>query len=495
MIPAPQLDPTSEVPLYKQLYGQFRAWIESGRLAEGERLPSTRTLAGLLGLNRATVAACYSLLESDGLIHGHVGRGSYVTAQGRAPKRTLDWEAVLGSADPMAPGAAFPAAHGSVRISFATARPSEELFPVERVREACQAVLSGPQAASILQLGSPHGYGPLREYLLGEARREGLARAGDDLLITSGCQQALDLVQRAMVRAGDTVLVEDPVYPGVRNLFQRAGARLVGLPVGRQGIELEAFESALERERPRLVVLTPNFQNPTGATLPAEVRRAIVARAGRAGAAVVENDIYGELRYEGTAAPPLKQMDESGAVVLLRSFSKVTFPGLRVGWLLGPRPLIDRVAEYKQLTDLHTDHLSQAVLLRFVESGDFAAHRRRVLAAGAERLAAVLEACGRFLPPGTEFTRPQGGMNLWVRLPAPLDAAELLARSEREGVSYTPGKYFEVSRRQPGGLRLSFGGLDPAQIREGVEALGRVFGSELERARAVGALGPAPAMV
>lgn len=495
MLPAPQLDPTSEVPLYRQLYTQFRAWIESGRLAEGERLPSTRTLAGLLGLNRATVAACYSLLESEGLIHGHVGRGSYVTAQARALKRAWDWEAVLGPADALAPGPAFPTTHSGVRISFATARPSEDLFPVDQVREACEAVLSGPQGASILQLGSPHGYGPLREFLLEEARREGLARAGDDLLITSGCQQALDLVQRAMIRAGDTVLVEDPVYPGVRNLFLRAGARLVGLPVGPQGIELEALESALERERPRLVVLTPNFQNPTGATLPTEVRRAILLRTQRAGAAVVENDIYGELRYEGTAAPPLKQMDEAGGVVLLRSFSKVTFPGLRVGWVLGPRPLIARVAEYKQLTDLHTDHLSQAVLLRFVESGGFAAHRRKILAAGADRLAAVLEACERFLPAGTGFTRPQGGMNLWVQLPAPLDAAELLARAEREGVSYTPGRYFEVSRRQPGGLRLSFGGLDPARIREGVEALGRVFASELERVRAEGALGLAPAMV
>lgn len=494
MFPVPQLDPGSGAPLYRQLYQQIRQWIETGRLPEGERLPSTRTLAGLLGLNRATVAACYSLLESDGLIHGHVGRGSFVTGRTRPVSAGLNWPAVLESSPPIPSGPHPPAQSGGM-ISFATARPSEDLFPTAQVLEACREVLSGAQAASILQLGSPHGYGPLREYLLSEARREGLARPGDDLLVTSGCQQALDLVQRVLVRPGDTVLVEDPVYPGVKNLFLRAGARLVGLPVGPQGIDLVALQAALERDKPRLLVVTPNFQNPTGATLPAEARRTIVAVARRAGTVVVENDIYGGLRYQGEPAPPLKELDEAGDVVLLRSFSKVAFPGLRVGWVLAPRALVERLAEFKQLTDLHTDHLSQAVLLRFVESGDFAAHRARVLAAGAERLRTVLEACERHLPRGAEFTRPMGGMNLWVRLPEPLDAAELLPRAEREKVTYTPGKYFEVTRRQPGGLRLSFAGLAPDRIRAGVAALGQVFESELERLRAAGAAGPAPAMV
>ncbi len=245
----------------------------------------------------------------------------------------------------------------------------------------------------------------------------------------------------------------------------------------------------------RLLIVTANFQNPTGATLPVAERLALLRLAGAAGVVVVENDIYGELRYEGAPAPPIKQLDGSGDTVLLRSFSKVTFPGLRVGWIIGPRPLVARLAEAKQSCDLHTDQLSQAVLLRFAESGRLDAHRARVVAAGAERLRAVLAACERYLPPGTFFTRPRGGMNLWVRLPEPLDAAELLSRAQREGVAYLPGRYFEISHHHPGALRLSFAGLAPEKIRAGLEILGRIFARELEQARARDRYEPAQAMV
>jgi 2-aminoadipate transaminase len=221
----------------------------------------------------------------------------------------------------------------------------------------------------------------------------------------------------------------------------------------------------------------------------------ILARAAEAGAVVVENDIYGELRYEGEPVAALKQLDESGDTVRVRSFSKIAFPGLRVGWVTGPRALIARLTEAKELADLHTDQLSQAVLLRFAESGRLAAHRERILAAGRERLRAVLDACGRNLPAGSRFTRPEGGMNLWVRLPEPLDAAELLPRAERANVAYLPGRYFEVAHHEPGSLRLSFAGLPPEKIREGVAILGEIFTKELERVGAAWRREPAPAMV
>jgi 2-aminoadipate transaminase len=180
-------------------------------------------------------------------------------------------------------------------------------------------------------------------------------------------------------------------------------------------------------------------------------------------------------------------------VVLLRSFSKVSFPGLRVGWALGPKPLIDRLRAAKEAADLHTDQLSQAVLLEFAESGRLEAHRARMLRAGAERLAATLEACREYLPAGSGWTQPEGGMNLWVRLPEPLDAADLLARAQREGVSYLPGRYFAVSRMDPGALRLSFAGLTPDQIRRGLAILGKVTKTELEDSARTAE--PSPAMV
>ena len=489
MLPISHLNQDSESPLYRQLYLQIKTLIESGKIEKGGRLPATRELAGQLGLNRTTVSAAYELLESEGLITGHVGRGSFVAQAPRA-NICVDWEDILPEY-----GIAAPApVSANVEISFSASRPSELLFPMQEFRSTCSEVIAGDDAQTILQLGSPAGYAPLRRYLLDRSRAEGVAGENDDILITSGCQQAFDLLQRTLAANAETVLLEDPVIPGVKNVFRRAGARLVGVPVGSDGMDIEALESILVKERPRLMIVTSNFQNPTGTTLGLASREALLRIAQRAGVIVIENDIYGALAYEGDSIPPIKQLDQSGDTVLLRSFSKLAFPGLRVGWVVGPRALIEKLTEAKQWSDLHTDQLSQAVLLRFAESGRLDSHRQRMLTAGRERLRAVLAACEAYLPAGSTFTRPRGGMNVWVRLPKPLDAGDLLARAEREGVTYLPGKYFAVSRLESGSLRLSFAGLAPEKIKAGLEILGRIFREELERSRAASRL-EVPAMV
>jgi DNA-binding transcriptional MocR family regulator len=490
MIPQPILDPNSEVPLYRQLHRYYTELIDSGTLATGERLPATRELAGLLGLNRTTVSAAYELLEADGLITAQVGRGSFVSGGHTTQRRSLDWDTLIERQLPSTPPSL-----GRAAISFATSRPAEQLFPVTDLRASCDEVLEGSELLQILQLGSPAGFEPLRQYLLREGHRQAAVKPGDDLMITSGCQQALDLLARALLRPGDKVALEDPVYPGLKNLLAQAGAQLLGIPVGPEGLDIEHLERTMRRERPKLLVATPDFQNPTGATLPLEARVELLRLAREHGVVVVENDIYGDLRYAGDPLPSLKQLDDTGHVILLRSFSKIAFPGLRVGWVAGPRAPVTRLVQAKQLCDLHTDQFSQAVLLRFAESGRLAAHRTRMRETGGERLQAALAACERYLPRGTHYTTPQGGMNLWVRLPDPLDAADLLPRAQREGVSYLPGKYFTVSRSEPGGLRLSFAGLAPEEISKGIAILGEVCGRELERTRSVEPLEPAQAVV
>ena len=490
MLPITPLDPNSESPLYRQLYSQVKDLIERGALPKGARLPATRELASQIGLNRTTVSAAYELLESEGLITGHVGRGSFVSGA-PAKENGFQWDEILHPAAGLS-----PAAPTSTPVAgFSSSRPSELLFPLAEFRDTCAEVISSPEAQTILQLGSPSGYAPLRRYLLELARAEGVARNSDDILITSGCQQAFDLLQRTLAPDGETVLLEDPVYLGQRNAFERGGARVVGVPVGANGIDIEILERTIARERPRLLAVIPNFQNPTGATLPIEARQALLRLAHQAGVIVIENDIYGALAYEGDPVPTIKRLDDSGDTVLLRSFSKIAFPGLRVGWIIGPRPLIERLTEAKLWSDLHTDQLSQAVLLQFAKSGRLAQHRRRMLEAGRERLHAALDACREFLPREAGFTQPRGGMSLWITLPAPLDAGELLPRAEREGVNYLPGRYFAVTHPQPNSLRISFAGMAPDQIRNGIGILGRIFREELERVRAHSPLAEAPAMV
>src|ERR1035437_269527 len=379
----PGLNHQSEVPLYRQLYEQIAVKIRSHDLPRGERLPATRELAGLLGLNRTTISAAYDLLEAEGLIAGQVGRGSFVTGDAVAPPDGLNWSALLERND--VPSAGPSAGFAGEVASFVMSRPSRDLFPLDEFRASCQAFLGRPDLASILQLGSPSGYEPLRRHLLEEARSQHLAGPGDDLLITNGCQQALDLLSRVLLRPGDTVAVEDPIYTGLKNILLANGAQLVGIPVGPDGMEVAHLERILERERPRLLVVTSNFHNPTGATLPLASRRALLDTARAAGVPLVENDAYGELRYSGDPLPAIKQLDELGGTVLLRSFSKVSFPGLRVGWVVAPKPVIDRLRQAKATADLHTDQLSQAVLLEFAESGRLPAHPVRMLQAGAGR--------------------------------------------------------------------------------------------------------------
>jgi 2-aminoadipate transaminase len=473
----PNLDPSSEVPLYRQLGLYFRRLMESGDLQRGARLPSSRELASKLGLNRTTISAAYEVLESEGLIKGEVGRGSYVSTMPLGTEmraETLNWFRVLTAS--VSVPAASPA---DGVISFTSSRPSEKLFPVNQFRESCLEVLESGNLQTLMQLGSPGGYEPLRRYLLDRAVRNGIARESDDILITNGCQQAVDLLRRALVRGGEKVAIEEPVYPGLKSLFLEAGAELIGVSTDPEGMDLYSLQRALDLGA-KVLVVTPSFQNPTGAMTSGSARVEICRMARKAGVVVIENDIYSELAYSESDSvkplPRLKELDSN--VILLGSFSKIAFPGVRVGWIIAPRTVITRVTELKQLADLHTDHLSQAFLLRFAESGRLALHQSVVIAAAKDKLRALDQSCRRFLT-GCRFKVPAGGMNMWIDLPGELDAVSLRGLAQQAGIDYLPGRYFSVSRPLDSGLRLSFAGLEPHEIRKGIEILGGLIQSAL----------------
>jgi 2-aminoadipate transaminase len=486
------LNHASGIPLYKQVAEAVRFLVERGILQNGERLPATRELAGQLGLNRTTVSAAYSMLEQSGLLEGHVGRGSFIARRERPIGPAANWDSMLPPLEPRA-----PTPH-KIDINFANSRPASEGFPLAQFRRLSREVIDSSEAVEILQLGSPHGYPPLRRYLLDQATASGLAGPADDLIVTNGCQQALDLLARLFVEGNAEnkgIVLEDPVYHGIIRVFSRAGAGLFPVSVDADGIDLTVLREVVERHRPRLLIVTPSFQNPTGATLSLERRRRLIELAQRFGLILVENDIYSDLRYQGNSLPALKQLDESGNTILLGSYSKVSFPGLRVGWVIAPRPVIAHLAEAKQISDLHSDQLSQAVLLRFAESGELTRHLERTRRTGAQRLEATLRACERYLPVGATFTRPKGGMNLWVELPAPLNAERLLSRVEESGVNFLPGRYFSSGRAHVRGLRIGFGGLSPEQITRGIQIIGQAANQELARYAAGSKLEPIAALV
>jgi DNA-binding transcriptional MocR family regulator len=502
-----QLQPESHVPLYIQLRDQLRALVHSGELRPGDRIPASRELAQHLGVHRTTVANAYAELESEGLIQGHVGRGTFIrgvpqnriTPPPAAANGGVRWESLfadergeeaLSRLMPEVPGGA---------ISFVAAKPAEEHFPLREFRACCNAVLRR-EGARILQLGSSDGYPPLKRALAELLRAEGLAVEEDQLLITAGVQQSLDLLCKAFLRPGDTVLMENPSYPGAIAIFAGARVRCLGVPVrawgadGPPGVDVGALESLLVQNRVKLMVLTPDFQNPTGTTLPAAERRRVLELASRHQVPVVEDHIYARLRLRGASVASLKALDRAGVVVQIDSFSKVAFPGLRVGWCIAPHSVIERLRLVKQATDLHTDQLAQAALAEFTRRGLFARHLARMRKVYARRLAALEETLEKHMPEGVTWTRPEGGMCVWVALPPGFDASEMLIHLRERGVLFAPGRYFYFQNPTPNTLRLGFAPVEERQIARAMAAFGEVLRIEMRKRQPARPRRPAGAM-
>ncbi|MGH9714871.1 MAG: PLP-dependent aminotransferase family protein [Candidatus Acidiferrales bacterium] len=493
-----QLQPESHIPLYVQLRDQLRALVHSGELRSGDRIPASRELATQLGVHRTTVANAYAELESEGLIQGHVGRGTFICGspvrQFTPPPRTngngnggMRWESLFADDRAEEGLSRLMPEVAADEIAFVTARPSEDFFPVEEFRLCCNAVMRN-EGRRILQLGSTDGYEPLKRVLIEMLRGEGLHIRGEQLLITGGCQQAIDLLCKAFLRSGDAVALENPGYPGAIAIF--SGARVRALAVGVEtdarrngypGLDLNALETVLMQNRVKFIFITPDFQNPTGTTLPVAERRRLLEIAARYQVPVIEDHIYARLVLRGTAVPSLKSLDRTGNVIHIDSFSKIAFPGLRVGWCVAPESVIERLRVVKQATDLHSDQLSQAALAEFVRRGYLARHLAKMKKVYRSRLEALEAALEKHMPGETTWSRPEGGMSIWMTLPAGLDAAEFLIHVRERGVHFVPGRYFYYQNPQPNTLRLGFAGLDEKRIARGVQTLAELLKIELRK--------------
>jgi 2-aminoadipate transaminase len=491
------LDAASHVPLYIQLRDRLREMIETGGLRSGERLLPTRGLAQELGVNRATVEAAYAELESQGLVAGHVGRGTFVagrplptprrarvgTPADEPDNQTFPWSNFFPDEtrgdDPLE--ALLRAAGDPGVISFAAAHPPADVVPVAEFRRACNRVLADKGTAA-LRPGPAGGYPPLQEWLSQRLGRQGIAARAEEITISNGCQQSLDLLAKAFVSPGQAVVIENPVYPGALLPFRQAGARVLALPQGVDGPDLAALEAILEGQRVRLVLVTPNFQNPTGATMTLESRQQLLRLAQRFQAPLVENDSYGWLGFAAKTQPPLKSLDHHGGVIYLGSFSKAGFPGLRLGWCVAPPEATARLRRAKQATDLHTDQFVQAVMVEFARNKalDHAVDSvRAVCRANAARLA---QEVARQFPGEVVWRPPQGGMSAWFRLPEGVNADAVLARSREHRVVFTPGRYFYFQGQRPETFRLSFGSVRAADIAKGIKVLGEAIKAEIRAA-------------
>ncbi len=372
-------------------------------------------------------------------------------------------------------------------ISFAGGLPASDVFPVDRFHEACAKALQSPAS---LQYGATEGFAPLREFIALRMSRYGILAGPDNVLITSGSQQALDLIGKLLINAGDRILVEAPSYVGALQAFGLYGAEYVSVPVDDDGLRTEKLEEAL-RAGPKFMYVLPNFQNPAGVTLSEGRRHELVLLADRYGIPIVEDDPYGQLRYDGEHLPPLVMVDREnlrrdngyslGNVIYLSTFSKTLAPGLRLAWMVAPADVISKLVQLKQAADLHTSTFTQAVAYEIVRDGFLDEHVKIVRGVYRERRDAMLEALARYAPPGVTWTRPSGGLFLWLTLPEGADCGRLFRSALRENVAFVPGDCF-FAGEQDGSrphLRLNFSYSSPERIREGIRRLALALHREL----------------
>ena len=370
-------------------------------------------------------------------------------------------------------GAILQAAADPKIISFAGGLPAPELFPVKEMKAAVDKVFE-EHGQEAMQYGAAKGVTALREVIQQHVKeKEDVDSELDNVLVTTGSEQALDLVGKAFVDPGDTVLVEQPTYLCALDVFRSYGANFASVEMDEDGMKMDALEEALKANpNTKLIYTVPNFQNPTGRTMTEERRKQLAELAEKYDVYVLEDNPYGEIRFAGQHVPAVKSFDKSGHVLYMSTFSKTLAPGFRLGWLVADEDVVNKLTVLKQSADLHTDNLAQFAVAQFFADNDVDAHVKEISALYGKRKDLMLEGIKKYFPEGVKYTDPEGGMFLWVEVPGVDDTVELFKECLEHDVAFVPGDPFFAGEVQPGAFRLNYSNMKEDQIEVGFKRLG-----------------------
>jgi len=491
-----RIDRASDLPAYRQICDRIVSLVDEGALLPGDRLPPTRKLGASIGLHRSTVVRAYQELQALGYIESKAGSYSTIRRRERPPTSgtrppgetprpgAINWNAVarpsiraLHSLAAMETRRIQPPLD-TVDLDHLTADAS--LAPGDDLRRSIKSLLARMGGAS-LDYADAAGWGSLRETIAARMCNHGVAVSRDEILITSGAQFALDLLLRFLTAPGDRVVVEAPTYGMAHALLRLNRVTPIEVPLAQDGMDLAALELALKRRRrPKLVYTMPNFHNPTGITTDQEHRERLLLLCEEHRVPLVEDGFEEEMKYFGQAVLPVKSMDTRGIVLYVGTFSKVVFPGLRIGWIAAPPEAIQRLTDIQHASCIAGNTLAQAAAARFCTGGHFESYLRRIHRVYRRRLRALLQGLEEHMPPGVRWTRPSGGYTAWLTLPPGSgDEASVIGHSARAGVRVGPGSRYFSRPPKTTHLRLSIACEDEKRIEIGCRRLGQALAGKV----------------
>src|SRR3954454_24164590 len=483
------LERDGAVSITQQLVDRFVDAIETSALEPGAKLPTTRALAAEAGVNHLTAARVYRRLAELGYVTATVGRGTFVRSivPAASEEQGDDWQTWAMPDLPQSYAAqitddAFRLASEPGVVSLSTGWPSPDLYPVEDLKRATEAALDevGGDAFGYL---TAEGLVDLREQIAVRGRLQGWAEDASEIIVTSGARQAIDLIAQALLEPGDVAVVESPGFIGVLSSLRRTGARVIGIPVDKDGLDVDALERVLARHEVKLCALQTVSQNPTGRDLSPERRERLARLAKERNFFVLEDGVYSDVRFDdGPVPPPLREL-APGHVIYCDSLSKTVGGGLRMGWLAARGPVFDRLAMLKLATDFHSNTLSQHITARFLEEGGYEKHLEASQPFYRERRDLAMEVLEKHLAGEYRAEVPNGGHHVWVQLVRPVDERALYREAVRAGVTFTPGGAVTAERMPLTSLRLSFSLVDPPELDEGVRRLARALREVRRRER------------
>lgn len=487
------LNRNGETPLFRQVFFQLKDLMDTGVLKPGFRMPPTRELAVSHGLNRSTVYKAYEELWALGYLQSRPGSYSYVRSKkkvtGLKQKQQstgIAWDEVC-----VPPVNDIYEAHRELEamidstpkeniINLARLSPDPRLLPVEEFRKSLNTALK-EQGAEILKYPDPQGYKPLRKFIANRMQIHGIAVSSDQLLITNGAQNAIDIVMKLLAKPGRPVFVESPTYHSVLPLLKYYNARIIGIPMKVDGMDLGMLKQRLEETRPSFLYTIPNFQNPTGITSSQGNREELLTLCEHYGVPLVEDAFEEEMKYFGKVPLSIKSMDTHQIVIYLGTFSKVLFPGIRVGWVAAHKECIRRMTAVKKYSDLASNYLVQAALYEFCRTGHYELHLKRIHRIYRKRMQTTIRALKTYLNfKGVSWIEPTGGYLVWLTFEnAPITEEELHRLFLHSRVSIAPGRMFfpDGKETQRSSFRLSISALDEAEIDEGIKRLGEALSS------------------